>query len=124
MTGLDPERTAGIMMARALWAPFWIITLYLSWRLRRWEREAFTAFVVVTTINMFFDIPFFFFAGSGGLSLALLPALIARSAIVVLAWSMVRNVGHLPLDRRFLTLSYLFSPSPPEGVKPLATPKR
>jgi hypothetical protein len=37
----------------------------------------------------------------------LFPALLGRSLVVLLAWSMVRNVGHLPLDRTFFSLAYL-----------------
>lgn len=106
-SGLDPNRTAGITTARALWVPFWIGLLSFCWLKRRWEREAFTAFALVTTLNMFFDIPFFFLAQSASVPAVLFPALLGRSLVVLLAWSMVRNVGHLPLDRTFFSLAYL-----------------
>ena len=106
-SGLDPSRTAGITTARALWVPFWIGLLSFCWLKRRWEREAFTAFALVTTLNMFFDIPFFFLAQSASVPAVLIPALLGRSLVVLLAWNMVRNVGHLPLDRRFFSLAYL-----------------
>ena len=106
-SGLDPSRTAGITTARALWVPFWIGLLSFCWLRRRWEREAFTAFALVTTLNMFFDIPFFFLAQSASVPAVLFPALLGRSLVVLLAWSMVRNVGHLPLDRTFFSLAYL-----------------
>ena len=106
-SGLDPSRTAGITTARALWVPFWIGLLSFCWLRRRWEREAFTAFALVTTLNMFFDIPFFFLAQSTSVPAVLFPALLGRSLVVLLAWSMVRNVGHLPLDRTFFSLAYL-----------------
>ena len=106
-SGLDPSRTAGITTARALWVPFWIGLLSFCWLKRRWEREAFTAFALVTTLNMFFDIPFFFLAQSASVPAVLFPALLGRSLVVLLAWSMVRNVGHLPLERRFFSLAYL-----------------
>lgn len=106
-SGLDPSRTAGITTARALWVPFWIGLLSFCWFKRRWEREAFTAFALVTTLNMFFDIPFFFLAQNASVPTVLIPALLGRSLVVLLAWNMVRNVGHLPLDRRFFSLAYL-----------------
>ena len=106
-SGLDPNRTAGITTARALWVPLWIGLLSFCWLKRRWEREAFTAFALVTTLNMFFDIPFFFLAQSASVPAVLFPALLGRSLVVLLAWSMVRNVGHLPLDRTFFSLAYL-----------------
>ena len=106
-SGLDPSRTAGITTARALWVPFWIGLLSFCWLRRHWEREAFTAFALVTTLNMFFDIPFFFLAQSASVPAVLFPALLGRSLVVLLAWSMVRNVGHLPLDRTFFSLAYL-----------------
>jgi hypothetical protein len=106
-SGLDPSRTAGITTARALWVPFWIGLLSFCWLKRRWEREVFTAFALVTTLNMFFDIPFFFLAQSASVPAVLIPALLGRSLVVLLAWNMVRNVGHLPLDRRFFSLAYL-----------------
>jgi hypothetical protein len=119
-SGLDPSRTAGITTARALWVPFWIGLLSFCWFKRRWEREAFTAFALVTTLNMFFDIPFFFLTQSASIPAVLIPALLGRSLVVLLAWSMARNIGHLPLDRTFFSLAYLRRRTAPRARRFLA----
>lgn len=65
---LDPERAAGIVYARALWVPFWFLVLLGTWRQRRGERIVFWAFAIVTTLNLFFDIPYFFLSSPHGFS--------------------------------------------------------
>jgi hypothetical protein len=61
---------------------------------------AFWAYAIVTTLNLFFDIPYFFLSSPHGFNAQGLFALSARLMVVVLAWSMVRNLPYLPLERR------------------------
>ena len=116
--GLDPERAAGIVYARALWVPFWFLMLLATWKQRRGEQTTFWAYAIVTTLNLFFDIPYFFFSSPYGFNSQAFFALSARLLVVALAWSMVRNLPYLPLERRFFTL-----PIAPRGSLPSAPPK-